>query len=231
MKSSMNPLSFNMRSQSKTIVFKRVSILVLVLTFTLTAHSYAQQSLEWGLKAGVNYFKIGGRSFDNTYSPAFSGGGYAEINFSSKWSLQPELLFNMVQGKTSAAFSTIYEGVSGQLVTVDYIAVPVLLAYKPIPELSILLGPQYGYAIAQTTGLLGPQGTTNGSDVNVFSKSDFSLIFGGQLNLGKMKVGLRYSEGLNNVNRINSTDSWRIYGIQAYVAYQFGDIKLKKKKK
>jgi hypothetical protein len=228
MKSSMNPLSFSMHSQSKTIVLKRVAIFV--LTFTIAAHSYAQQSMEWGLKAGVNYFKIGGRSFDNTYNPAFSGGGYAEINFSSKWSLQPELLFNMVQGKTSAAFSAIYEGVSGQLVTIDYIAVPVLLAYKPIPELSILLGPQYGFAIAQTTGLLGPQGTTNGSDENVFSKSDFSLIFGGQLNLGKMKLGLRYSEGLNNVNRINSTDSWRIYGLQVYLAYQFGDIKLKKKK-
>jgi hypothetical protein len=228
MKSSMNPLSFGMRSQPKSIVLKRVAILV--LTFTLAAHSYAQQSLEWGLKAGVNYFKIGGRSFDNKYNPSFSGGGYAEINFNSKWSLQPELLFNMVQGKTGDGFSTIYQGVSGQLVTIDYLALPVLLAYKPIPELSILLGPQYGFAIAQTTGLLGPNGTSGGSDANVFSKSDFSLIFGAQLNLDKFKIGLRYSEGLNNVNRINSTDAWRIYGLQAYVAYQLGDFKLRKKK-
>ena len=99
MKSSMNPLSSSMRSQPTSIVLKRVAILI--LTFTMAAHSYAQQSIQWGLKAGVNYFKIGGRSFDNTYSPSFSGGGYAEINFSSKWALQPELLFNQVQGKTS----------------------------------------------------------------------------------------------------------------------------------
>lgn len=228
MKSSMNPLSFSMRSQPTSIVLKRVAILI--LTFTMAAHSYAQQSIQWGLKAGVNYFKIGGRSFDNTYSPSFSGGGYAEINFSSKWALQPELLFNQVQGKTSADFGQIYQGVSGQLVTVDYVAVPVLLAFRPIPELSILLGPQYGFAVAQTTGLLGPSGTSGGSDANAFSKSDFSLIFGGQLNFNKIKVGLRYSEGLVNVNGINSTDAWRVYGLQAYFAYQIGDIKLKKKK-
>lgn len=228
MKSSMNPLSISMRSQPKSIVLKRVAILV--LSFTVAAHSYAQQSIQWGLKAGVNYFKIGGRSFDNTYNPSFSGGGYAEINFSSKWALQPELLFNQVQGKTSADFGQIYQGVSGQLVTLDYVTVPVLLAFRPIPELSILLGPQYGFAIAQTTGLLGPSGTSNGSSANAFSKSDFSLIFGGQLNLGKIKVGLRYSEGLVNVNGINSTDAWRVYGLQAYFAYQLGDIKLKKKK-
>ena len=229
MKSSMNPLSISMRSQPKSIVLKRVAILV--LTFTMAAHSYAQQSIQWGLKAGVNYFKIGGRSFDNTYSPSFSGGAYAEINFSSKWALQPELLFNQVQGKTGAGFAQIYNGVSGQLVTVDYLAVPVLLAFRPIPELSILLGPQYGFAIAQTTGLLGPQGTSGGSpNANAFSHSDFSVIFGGQLNLGKIKVGLRYSEGLVNVNAINSTDAWRVYGLQAYFAYQIGDIKVRKKK-
>ena len=228
MKSSMNPLSFSMRSQPTSIVLKRVAIFV--LTFTMAAHSYAQQSIQWGLKAGVNYFKIGGRSFDNTYNPSFSGGGYAEINFSSKWALQPELLFNQVQGKTSADFGQIYQGVSGQLVTVDYVAVPVLLAFRPIPELSILLGPQYGFAIAQTTGLLGPQGTSGGSNANAFSKSDLSVIFGAQLTLSKFKVGLRYSEGVVNVNGINSTDAWRVYGLQAYVAYQIGDIKLRKKK-
>ncbi len=228
MKSSMNPLSFSMHSQPKSIVFKRVAIFV--LTFTIAVHSYAQQSMEWGLKAGVNYLKLGGRSFDNTFNPGVSGGGYAEINFSSKWSLQPEFLFNQVQGKTSDGFAQIYQGVSGQLVTIDYLAVPVLLAYKPIPGLSILLGPQYGFAVAQTQGLLGPIGTAGGSSEPVFYHSDFSLIFGGQLNMGKFNVGLRYSEGLVNVNRINSTDTWRVYGLQAYLSYQFGDIKLKKKK-
>jgi hypothetical protein len=202
----------------------RLAFATLLLTL-ITADSYAQQSMEWGLKAGGNYFKIGGRSFDNTYNLAFSGGAYAEVNYNAHFTLQPELLFNMVQAKTSDAFNQIYSnygGVSDQLVTLDYVAVPILIAYKPIPELSILFGPQYGFLISQTTGL------TAARSQNSFSRSDFALVFGGQLNVGKFKVGLRYQEGLNNINAINSTDTWRTYGLQFYFGYQIKDRKLRK---
>jgi hypothetical protein len=203
----------------------RLTIAILLL-LTLTAmHSDAQKSMEWGLKAGGNYLKVGGRSFDNTYNLSFSGGAYAEINYSKYFTIQPELLFNQVLAKTSQEFNQIYSGygpVSNQLVSVDYIAVPILLVYKPIPLLSILVGPQYSYAIAQTKNLL--QSYPN---INAFNHSDFSLVFGGQLNMGKMKVGLRYQEGLVNINNINSTDAWRTYGAQLYFCYQIGDRKLK----
>jgi hypothetical protein len=181
--------------------------------------------MEWGLKAGGNYFKVGGRSFDNTYNLSFSGGAYAEINYSKYFTLQPELLFNQVLCKTSLNFNQIYStygGVSDQLVSVDYIAIPILLVYKPIPLLSILVGPQYSYAIAQTKNLLQTY-----PNLNAFNHSDFSLVFGGQLNMGKVKVGLRYQEGLVNVNNINSTDAWRTYGVQLYFGYQIKDRKLK----
>lgn len=196
-----------------------------VLTLT-TVHADAQQSMEWGLKAGANYFKVGGRSFDNTYNLSFSGGAYAQVNFNAHFSVQPELLFNQVLCKTSANFNEIYSnlgGVSYQLVSLDYIAVPILLAYKPVPELSILFGPQYGFCVAQTSGLLAA------SNQNAFSHSDVALVFGGQLNLGKIMVGLRYQEGLNNINAINSTDAWRTYGFQFYFGYQIKDKRLKKK--
>jgi hypothetical protein len=181
--------------------------------------------MEWGLKAGGNYFKVGGRSFDNTYNVSFSGGAYAEINFSSKFTIQPELLFNQVLAKTSAEFSNIYSSyqpVAFQLVSVDYIAVPILLVYRPVPILSILVGPQYGFAIAQTKNLLRALPNTN-----AFERSELALVFGAQMNLGKMKVGLRYQEGLTNVNAINSTDNWRTYGLQLYVGFQIKDRKLK----
>jgi hypothetical protein len=181
--------------------------------------------MEWGLKAGGNYFKVGGRSWDESYRVSFSGGAYAEINYNKHFTLQPELLFNQVLAKTSEQFTNIYSNyqpVGFQLVSVDYIAVPILLVYKPIPILSILIGPQYSFAIAQTQGLLRAD-----QNKNAFSRSDIALVFGGQLNLGKVKFGLRYQEGLNNVNAINSTDAWRTYGLQFYVGFQIKDRKLK----
>ena len=216
----MNPLSFNMRPLLKTTAFA-----LLLLTLTAT-HSFAQSSLQWGLKGGGNYFKVGGRSFDNTYYSSFSAGAYADLNYTAHWTIRGELLWNQTIAKTSAEFSNIYAGygpVSYQQVYLNYVTIPILATFKPIPELSILLGPQYGFLVDQTTGLLQQ------SPQKAFSRSDFSLIFGGELNVGKVKFGLRYSEGLNNINRINSTDSWRQYGLQAYFAFQIKDMKLKKK--
>src|SRR6185312_769887 len=132
----------------------KLAFATLLLTLT-AAHSYAQKSMEWGLKAGGNYFKVGGRSFDNTYNVSFSGGAYAELNYTSKFTVQPELLFNQVLCKTSEGFTNIYSGlepVGFQLVSLDYIAVPVLFVYKPVPLVSVIIGPQYSYLIAQTQG-------------------------------------------------------------------------------
>jgi hypothetical protein len=202
----------------------KLTFATLILLSLTATHSFAQKSMEWGLKAGGNYFKVGGRSFDNTYNVSFSGGAYAEINYSKYFTIQPELLFNQVLCKTSQTFNQIYagSGVFDQLVSVDYIAVPILLVYKPIPLVSILVGPQYSYAIAQTQKLLQQQ-----LNKNAFSHSDLALVFGAQLNMGKAKFGLRYQEGLNNINAINSSDAWRTYGLQFYFCFQIKDRKLK----
>jgi len=213
----MNNLAFNKWSASLAL-----SLLLLIASAT---HSYAQQSLELGLKAGGNLMKIGGRSFDGKQYPGFSAGVYGKLNFTSKWSLQPELDWNQTIGKTSADFNSIYQGVSFQQVNLNYVAIPILLSFKPVPQLSILLGPQYGFLVTQTTNLLQ---NPNELNTNAFSKNDLSIVFGGQLNLNKVIIGLRYTAGLNNIS-YRTTDTWRQYGFQFYVGYQLWDVKLKKK--
>jgi Outer membrane protein beta-barrel domain len=196
--------------------------LSLLLLTASTVRTYAQSSLELGLKAGGDYMKIGGRSFDGKHYPGFQAGVYGQLNFTSKWSLQPELNFSQTIGKTSADFNQIYGGVSFQQTTLDYVDLPILLSFKPIPELSLLLGPQIGYAFSQTTGLLPLQGNQD-----AFKKPDISIVFGGQLNLGKVMFGIRYQAGFNNIS-YRTTDTWRQYGLQFYVGYQLFDKKLKK---
>src|ERR1700748_745987 len=183
MKSSMNNFSLTMHlfpsltnNRIRTALKKGTganALSFMLLTIT-TARSYAQQSLELGLKAGANFFKVGGRSMDGKLYPSFSGGAYGELNFSSKWSLQPELLFNETICKTSADFNQIYHGVSFQQVTLNYATIPVLLVFKPVPELSILLGPQYGFLVSQTKNLLQQDPTNLGR--NAFNKNDLSLV-------------------------------------------------------
>lgn len=216
MKSSTNKLALK-KSTGK------LAFCLLLLTAAVM-QSQAQSSLELGLKAGGDLMKIGGRSFDQKHYPGFVGGVWGKLNFTSKWSLQPELIWNQTVGKTSQDFNQIYVGISDQQVILNYVAIPVMVAFKPIPELSILLGPQYGFLVQQTQNLLPEQ-----PGVNAFRKSDLSIVFGGQLNLGKVIFGVRYSAGLNNIC-FQTTDAWRQYGINAYIGYQFWDVKLKKKK-
>ncbi|HLZ87494.1 MAG TPA: porin family protein [Puia sp.] len=217
MKPSMNKLAFNKWSAP-------LALLLLLLTASVS-HTYAQQSLELGLKAGGNLMKVGGRSFHGKSYPGFSAGVYGKLNFTSKWSLQPEIDWNQTIAKTTDEFNALYGGVSFQQVNLNYVAIPVLLSFKPVPELSILLGPQYAYLVSQTTGLLQ---YPNDAGKNAFNHNDLSIVFGGQLNLGKVIFGLRYTAGLNNIS-FSTTDTWRQYGFQAYIGYQLWDLKLRKK--
>jgi hypothetical protein len=219
MKSSMNLLDLRKGIGA-------FALTVLLLTASVVA-SQAQSSLQLGIKAGTDYYKLGGRSFDGKSYPGFSAGIYGKLNFSSKWYLQPELDYNQTIGKTSDDFSTIYGGYSGQQVNLNYVSVPILLGFKPIPELSILLGPQYGYLFAQTQGLLQSNLNSNQNGTKPFTHSDVSIVFGGQLNLNKVVFGIRYYNNLNNIS-FRTTDTWRQYGFQFYIGYQIKDMKLKK---
>jgi hypothetical protein len=212
-------------SMNKLASYKWSASLALFLLLLTTTPTYAQQSLQLGIKAGGNLMKIGGRSWDGKQYPGFSAGIYGQLNFSSRWSLQPEIDWNQTIAKTSQDFNGIYHGVSFQQVNLNYIAVPVLVSFKPAPWLSVLVGPQYGYLVSQTTGLLLDP---NLKDKNAFNKNDLSIVFGGQLNLDKVVLGLRYQAGLNNIC-FSTTDSWRQYGFQAYIGYQLKDFKLRKK--
>lgn len=218
MKSSKNKLHLR-----KGIGLFALTMLLLTASVLTTQ---AQSSLQLGVKAGVNDYELGGRSFDGKHYPGFAAGVYGKLNFSSKWYLQPELDYNQTCGITSADFTTIYHGYSNVQVNLNYVSVPILLGYRPIPELSILLGPQYGYLFSSTQGLLQQNLGTNGNGENPFLHSDVSIVFGGQLNMNKFVFGLRYYSNLNNIC-FRTTDTWRQYGLQAYIGYQFKDMKLK----
>lgn len=203
---------------------RRTIVLSFVLITLTTAHLHAQQSIQIGVKAGANYMKIGGRSFDGKFYPGLDGGLYAEINFSDHWAIQPELYYNQVVAKTADNFNTIYRGTSFQQVFLNYVTLPVLATFKPVPELSIQIGPQYSYLVNQTENLLPLQ-----PNKDAFKKNDLSLVFGGQLNVGKVKLGIRYAVGMLGINGINTSDDWKKYGLQFYLGYQLWNKQLKKK--
>ena len=171
------------------------------------------QFFDLGVKAGANIFKIGGQSFSQQFRFGYTLGGFVNLNLSKKWGIQPELLWSQTNTQTSDNFNMIYGGVTGQDISLNYLSVPILLTYRPIPLLSFQAGPQFGMLITQNSNLFD-----NGK--NAFKKGDFSILAGAQLNLGHLIAGARYMIGLTNIDDIDNQDNWKSQGFQIYVGFK-----------
>jgi len=192
-------------------------LLLSVVFLTIFTAASNAQSFNLGLKAGANIFRLSGNSFDKKSQFGFSAGAYGELYLNKSWGIQPELLFSQSQAKTSESFNQQYGGVSFQTVSLDYITLPVMLAFRPTKEFTILAGPQIGYLVYQTQNLVQRNGQYK---ADAFKKVDLSIVFGGQFNLNKFKLGARYVIAVNNINGLDNADSWQNQGFQLYLGYQ-----------
>jgi len=108
----------------------------------------------------------------------------------------------------------IPDGVDDVKGKLNYLSIPILLSFKPIPLLSLQAGPQFGILLSQDKNLVD-----NGKDA--FKKGDFSLVGGAQLNLANIVVGGRYVIGLTDINDVTSNNKWKNQGFQVYAGFRF----------
>jgi hypothetical protein len=183
-------------------------VLSLSLVFAVI-HTQAQ-GFHLGIKAGANLFKIDGQSFSQEFNFGYCVGAFSQIYFTPNWGIQPELMFNQTNYRTGDQFSSIYpNGVNDVKGKLNYLSIPVLLSFRPIPFLSLLAGPQFGIMLNQDEHLVN-------NAQQAFKSGDVSLVGGAQLNLMKFMLGARYVLGLNNVNNLDDGVSWKNQGWQVY---------------
>lgn len=187
---------------------------VLFLCLLFAVAQTRAQGFHIGIKAGANLFKMDGESFDQEYKFGYNVGAFSELNFTSSWGLQPELLFNQTNYRTGTQFSSLYpDGVNDVKGKLNYLSIPVLLSFRPIPLLSLLAGPQFGILLNQDEHLVNNAG-------QAFKKGDLSVVAGAQLNLASIKVGARYVIGLNNINDLQNENNWKNEGWQLYAGFR-----------
>ncbi len=191
---------------------KKFSFLLLMVTVSSVAMA---QGFHVGPKAGVNILKIDGKSFNEEFRFGYNLGAFAEINFNKKWGIQPEVMWNQTNTRTTSEFSEIYPTSTNDIknVKLNYLSIPLLLNYRPIKLLTLQAGPQVAILIDQDKNLL-----QNGKEA--FKKGDFSMVAGAQLNLGGIKLGGRYVVGLSNINDIDNQDKWKNQGYQLYAGFK-----------
>ncbi|MEZ5196134.1 MAG: outer membrane beta-barrel protein [Bacteroidales bacterium] len=146
----------------------------------LNLSSYAQ--LNGGIKGGLNVCDFivtnSGDVFDEaTFNTrvSFHIGSYLQDQFSEQFAWQVEVLFSN---------KGYVEEIDGQknIVSLNYLDLPIFLVYKPIELLELEFGPEFGYMIT-------------GDDL--LNNFDFAFDIGARFNLSsKFNAGMRYSYGL-----------------------------------
>lgn len=186
--------------------------LVLVSAFAFLGAAAFSQGLKIGIKAGASMNKISGKSFKEQFTFGYQLGGFAEIKLSSKFGIQPEVLFGQVNLDTSSSFSSIYQFNNVSNIKLKYISIPLLLNYKLTPGIVLQAGPQFGILRDPDKSLL-----KNGADA--FKTGDFSMLGGVQVKLANFRIYGRYAIGLNNLDNIGDKDKWKSQSVQLGVGF------------
>src|ERR1035437_14271 len=201
----------NSFKKEKYIRKKLLLVLLTIMITVLVNKAWAQESenksdnksdndndtrdkLHLGIKFGANVSNVydsQGQDFQADAKFGFVGGGYLAIPIGKYLGIQPELLFSQkgFQGKG------IIIGQSYAFIrTTNYIDIPLLIAFKPLPCVTILAGPQYSYLINQKDVFSSP--TLNSEVVQEFShdnirKNTLCFIGGIDCNYNLFVFGLR----------------------------------------
>ena len=182
-------------------------ILSLAIILSLGSSAIFAQSLHLGIKGGADINKLTGKSFKDQFSFGYHVGGFAEIGLTSRFGIQPEVLFSQVNVDTSNNFSSVYDFNNTKQIKLQYLKIPLLFNYKPNNFVALQLGPQYGIILNKNSTLL-----ENGK--NAFKSGDFSMVGGLQLEISKIRIYGRYAVGLSNINDIDNQEKWKNQTIQ-----------------
>jgi len=188
--------------------------LSVLIAFVIFANA-AMAQFDAGIKAGANINKIDGKTFKEEFDYGYHLGGFARIGLGDKWGIQPEVLFNQYQTKTSSDPADIWENAGSDLtnkrIKLNYLSIPIMLNYKLLGNfLSLQAGPQFGVLLNKDETLV-----RNGR--NAFKSGDFSLAAGAQIKVLKAVVSGRYVVGLNDISDIDNQDKWKNQAIQLSV--------------
>jgi outer membrane immunogenic protein len=183
--------------------FMKHFLLVLLLSSVTIHFSYSQVTL--GAKAGAQVAGIHYQepSPDADLNPrlGYFAGLFAQINPASKWLLRSELLFSVKGAQVPAR-----PGVSKGKVSLNYLNVPVLIGYQPLPQVTVYLGPEMGYLLA-AQGRSGDDSQARHNVTDFYKRVDLGLAAGVSYQLTPvLQADVRFVRGGNMLIEYNRVD-------------------------
>jgi len=185
----------------KIILSTSLLVLISICSIAQESKNTAADKVQFGLKIGGNISNVydgQGEQFNADAKLGFAAGVFVSIPINNYIGIQPELLFSQkgFSGKGSLL------GLNYNFTrTTNYIDIPLLLAIKPIPQLTILVGPQFSYLAKQqdvfSAGTATIEQETEFRNDNI-RKNTFCVTGGLDFNLGSFVIGTRAGWDLMN---------------------------------
>lgn len=185
-----------------------------------------RSQFQFGLKAGANYANVydeRGEDFRADGKIGFVGGLFITIPVGNVFGFQPELLYSQKGFKaTGKIVGTNY----GLTRTKNFIDVPLYLAIKPMPTLTVLAGPQFSYLISQKDKFTNQSGSVEviqEFENDNIRKNILGIAAGLDVNLNHLVIGARAGWDLstNRGDGTSSTPRYKNAWLQATLGYRF----------
>jgi hypothetical protein len=150
--------------------------------------------VDGGIKAGMNYERLGGGNWERSMQPGFVIGGFLGVR-ENVLGFQLEALLNT----SKYTFKDVKDSAQKGNFRAAYFNVPFLLQYKllgkaTLPKLWLLCGPQYSGLLSVKS--LNDYNTTG----DILRKSNFGVVLGLEARFLRFSAGARYIHGLEDIN-------------------------------
>lgn len=210
----------------KNIILTLIALSFITNTSKAQSGEESRTKLHFGVKAGINYSNIydsQGEDFEAESKVGFAGGVFVAIPIGEYFGIQPEVLFSQKGFKsTGTILGNKYEATR----TTNHVDVPLLVAFKPIPALTILAGPQYSYLLSTKNAFTNSLFST--AQESEFAKDDVrtnTLCFTGgfDINVSNFVISGRAGWDLRNnkADGTSTTPRYKNAWYQATVGFRF----------
>ncbi len=211
---------------------KKISIGLAFLT-ALSINTYAQDDvsssskLQLGVKIGANYANVYDAQSEEFKSDALlgvAGGVFLSIPIGQYLGIQPEIMFSQKGYQTSGSLLGVSYNYKH---TSNFIDIPLFFAFKPIPIVTLLVGPQYSLLISErrkfSNTLFDPivkEDDFKNLDVR---KNTLGVALGGDINIDRVVIGFRAGFDVlhNNGDGTQSTPRYKNAYYQGTIGLRF----------
>lgn len=173
------------------------NVYLLILASLISTFCFSQ--IEFGVKGGLNLATVRYINTENSKARlGWNTGIMVQVPLNQDLFVQPELLYS----SKGFGYNAIGFGNKGS-VRLNYIAVPILVGFRPFNKTSFLVGPEFGFlrkAVSRSQDI-----TTDIS--NSFRNFDLGIDLGVEYNINNsFGLDFRYNYGFKNLVNVVFTD-------------------------